>query len=304
VFISPLRALANEFYEKVNDSSVLYSSGDDIPLNKNIVTTVEQVSSSFWDHIDLNNTIFILDEIHLFYKWGKSFREKLFMFLEDLYSKEASTILLTATLEDHLLEEMRLDLQRNYSQVLIADKGNMQIKNLPQKRYDLTNFRYSLRPLVTHHYFKTNNSLLIFCKYRSEVAQLERYFSKFLDNVLGCVGGEVDDFCQKLKKVQGKCLIISTTCLSHGVNLPKISKIFFTYKVDDFSLYLQMTARGGRSGEVFDIYSINEDISWKNQLLQFPRLKCDVILGKIRLSYEIGRNCFKQKFSQIKRPYL
>jgi ATP-dependent DNA helicase RecQ len=304
VFISPLRALANEFHEKVKDSSVLYSSGDEIPLNQNLVTTVEQITSSFWDRIDLNNTVFVLDEIHLFYKWGKSFRERLFMFLEDLYSKEASTILLTATLEEHLLSEMKIDLKRNYTKILIIDKGNMQIKNLPQKRFDISYCRYSLKDLVMYHYFKSDDSVLIFCKYRSEVDQLQIYFSKYLNNVLGCVGGEVDEFCQKLKITKTKRLIISTTCLSHGVNLPKISKIFFTYKVQDSSLYLQMIARGGRCGEVFDIYSINEDISFKNQLLQLPRLKCEVILGKIRLSYEIGRNCFKQTFSQIKRPYL
>ena len=304
VFISPLRALANEFHEKVKESSILYASGDDIPANKNLVTTVEQVTSSFWDRIDLDNTVFVLDEIHLFYKWGKSFRERLFIFLEDLYSREASSILLTATLEDYLLDEMIIDLKRNYEKALIIDKGNMQIKHLPRKRYDISYFRYSLKDLVCYHYFKSEDSVLIFCKYRAQVDQLQKYFSKYLNNVLGCVGGEVDEFCQKLKKTSTKRLIISTTCLSHGVNLPKISKIFFTYKVEDSSLFLQMTARGGRCGEVFDIYSINENISFKKQLLQFPRLKCEVILGKIRLSYEIGRNCFKQKFSQIKRPYL
>ncbi len=300
IFISPLRALANEFYEKVSETTMLYSAGDLIPEGSNVVTTVEQTGPSFWSQIDISNSVFVLDEIHLFYKWGDSFREKLIMFVEDLYSMQASVLLLTATVENSLFYRMKRDLERNYENALIVDRGNMQLKNYPRFYYSLANFKYKVKPLILHHFFTAENSVLVFCKYRQEVEDLAKYFSSFIPHVLSCVGGEVDKFCWELKNTNGKALIISTTCLSHGVNLPKISKIFLTYQVEENAMYLQMLGRGGRKGEVFDIYGFNHQLLIKDKIKSNLRLNLEVLLGKMRVIYESRRNYFKQKFSQIK----
>jgi superfamily II DNA or RNA helicase len=74
---------------------------------------------------------------------------------------------------------------------------------------------------------------------------------------------------ERLKSQPNPDFIISTTVLSHGVNLPKIEKLFFTYKVENPDLWIQMVARGGRKGEEFQVFALEEPIglfwsSWKN----------------------------------------
>jgi hypothetical protein len=53
------------------------------------------------------------------------------------------------------------------------------------------------------------------------------------------------------------------------VNLPKLEKIFFTYKVSNIDFWIQMVARGGRKGEAYKVYALEKPFvlpwsQWKN----------------------------------------
>jgi superfamily II DNA/RNA helicase len=100
---------------------------------------------------------------------------------------------------------------------------------------------------------------LIFCKYRSEVDKRTKLLKAQGYIVLSCIGGEASKFVEELKLHPHIDFIVATSVVSHGVNLPNISRIYFTYKVDNIDFYLQMIGRGGRDGSRFDIHTFNRD---------------------------------------------
>src|SRR5690606_2006907 len=103
------------------------------------------------------------------------------------------------------------------------------------------------------------NTILLFCKYRSEVEEYTKKYSQKY-SLLSCVGGETKDFSLSLANSEAAPkLIIATTCLSHGVNLPLIARIYFTYLVEDLDFYTQMVGRGGRKGEVFEVHCLEKE---------------------------------------------
>jgi superfamily II DNA or RNA helicase len=69
---------------------------------------------------------------------------------------------------------------------------------------------------------------------------------------------------ERLKAHPHPDYIISTTVLSHGVNLPDISKIYFLYVVENLDFWIQMTARGGRRGERYQVFALERptDLNW------------------------------------------
>jgi superfamily II DNA or RNA helicase len=53
---------------------------------------------------------------------------------------------------------------------------------------------------------------------------------------------------------EGVHLIFSTTVLSHGVNLPPVRWIVFSYEEKNEAIFLQMRGRGGRRGQDFGVF--------------------------------------------------
>src|SRR5690606_22468385 len=90
---------------------------------------------------------------------------------------------------------------------------------------------------------------LIFCQYRTEVFQWEKELNENGFSCIPCVGGESKYMAKRLQENPRPDFIVATTVLSHGVNLPEIKKIYFTYKVSNIDFWVQMVARGGRKGE-------------------------------------------------------
>jgi superfamily II DNA or RNA helicase len=62
--------------------------------------------------------------------------------------------------------------------------------------------------------------------------------------------------------------IIATTVLGHGVNLPLIKRVFFLYPVKNPDFWLQMVARGGRRGESYSVFALENPIG-----IRFSRFK-------------------------------
>lgn len=283
VFIFPLRALCDEVYLSALRFNILainmrnrkdFEQLNDIDYSL-IVTTPELLS--FCENIE--NHIFILDEFHLFYYWGDTFRERMYEVYMEVISESVPILFLTATLGDELKSRLILELELNYESIHQINIGNQKLKNIPERIfYYPICFRSWMREDFL--YSKQRGTAIIFCKYRKEVKALELELKGMGKRVISCVGGEAQEFVEVLSKALSPYdFIIATSVVSHGVNLPNIKTIYFNYEVENLDFYLQMLGRGGRDGDCFDVHVQNANY--------FSPL--DIILG-------MGR-CLLKRFS-------
>jgi len=270
IFVSPLRALADEFYLKVIKyyNTVLIRSGSDwgsiqeqLPFVKMVIVTPETYCFKSIANIS-KKKIFVLDEFHLFYYWGDSFRERLREFYENIVSDETCSILsLTATMKNEYLDRWKAETDLNFEVGLVIDQGNQQLKNNPVKTVYFNRFmrKKIQRDIQVYLLSHKRLTVLIFVKYRSEVDYWKNFYQEMGYQCLGCKGGEASLFIDQLRVQPSPDIIIATTVLSHGVNLPKIGRIYFLYPVLNKDFWIQMTGRGGRKGEAYQCFTMDKD---------------------------------------------
>jgi superfamily II DNA or RNA helicase len=272
LFIFPLRALCDE----VEASSLSFGikslnlrTNDDFKSigqkeYKLIISTPEMIKCA--DPF-IQNFVVILDEFHLFYYWGDTFRERMLNMYFELTSYSIPVIFLTATLGVELKERLSIELKSNYKNIYFMDFGNQKIKNYPSevyfyprklKNWLLDDIKFSKKKGVT----------LLFCKYRSEVQEWKGLLESMDYSVLSCVGGEAAEFVVSLNNSENPDFIVATSVVSHGVNLPNITQIYFTSIIENLDFYIQMIGRGGRSGEEFKIHVFNRDYFSRAQLFK------------------------------------
>ena len=271
LFIFPLRALCDEVEISAQNMSIdvlnIRSNKDLKVLNSKkfqlVVSTpelLENGSELFQDYL------IVLDEFHLFYYWGDSFRERMLSMYFEFTSFGLPIIFLTATLSNELKLRLEKELEFNYENIHHLNMGNQKLKNLPSnllfyprflKKWLRDDFMFSKKVGIS----------LVFCQYREEVKQCEKQLKKLGHTVLSCIGGEASDFVNKLNHTENIDFIVATSVVSHGVNLPNISKVYFTFDVKNIDFYLQMVGRGGRAGEKFELHTFNNNYFSKNQLL-------------------------------------
>lgn len=212
-------------------------------------------------------SVVIFDEWHLLFYWGDSFREKMWQAFYHLADECEFMIGLTATFNQEIAGRVRE--WNHFDQFIWLDTGNQQLKYRP---CEITRF---ITDRLHRDFIKLQSpqkTQLIFCQFREEVRQWEKELREEGFRVLGCVGGETAVFSEKLNE-QHPDFIVSTTCLSHGVNLPVIEAVHFTYRVDNLDFWIQMSARGGRDGSSFKVY-------------------CSYLLAEVGLNFwtNLGRN--------------
>lgn len=258
IFISPLKALVNEQREVL--SKFVY----DGPLlkfskakEKIFLCTPESFLKGKGSNLNAKDIIIIWDEFHLLDSWGSTFRPTLWEVFYLLASKNYSFLALTATLENSFTQFLNSVIPLNFSDSAILDYGNYTFKNRPQKIIKVLHKNILYDNLKGLKKSSSEGKTIIFCAYRNEVEYVSRFLEQENIKSLSCVGGETDKFAQELKKDPNYDVIVSTSCLSHGVNLPKISKVFITYNVERRADWFQMVGRGGRRGECFSVYSLN-----------------------------------------------
>lgn len=270
VFVSPLRALANEFYlatvEAIPQTFVVHSNKEFAQLVTNnidyrlLIVTPEVFKCSKIK----KDSIFIWDEFHLNYYWGDSFRAS----LEELYYEVASEyrplLKLTATMSQEHLARWYMEMQLNYEKFLCINIANQCLKNSAQNYYYYPRWLQKKLWQSLELDLKLNRTgiTLVFCRYRQQVDRVVEHFQKKGYQVLGCKGGETKDFGTNLAKfnqLKGARLdmIVATTAISHGVNLPEIHRIYFSYKVLNRDFWIQMVGRGGRKGEKFQVHTMD-----------------------------------------------
>lgn len=244
--ISPLRALANECLSKWGSTCV--------------VMTPEE-----WMKKGKSSRIIILDEFHLYFYWGDSFRPQMWEAFYEMVERAELVIFLTATLTLEMREEIKM-FNCHFDQITWIDHGNQQLKNKPHKYYKAYSINWIEKYLL--NLSSPTGVSLIFCAYRSDVLKWEKLLKSKGHSVWTCVGGEASLFSLKVQSERPPKFIVATTVLSHGVNLPNISRIFFLYPVKNLDFWIQMVARGGRRGEKFEVFALEnpEGIKW-NKLL-------------------------------------
>jgi superfamily II DNA helicase RecQ len=266
--ISPLRALADECRAKWQE-------------NITVMTPEEWLGKKVFPEI------VIFDEFHLFFYWGDSFRPLMWEMFFEISLKTQTTFLLTATLSLAMREEVA-GFATQFDSVTWHDHGNQILKFRPARYLKVPSRQWLLKHIKNTH--KNKEVKLIFCKYRQEVFRLEEELTKDGFSCISCVGGESKFMAQKLEKNPRPDFIIATTVLSHGVNLPDIKSIFFLYEVQNLDFWIQMVARGGRRGESYEVYALEEprDLKW----------------NRVQNFFVILWLSFKQKFSGQSFPFL
>lgn len=274
IYISPLRALANEVFGnlKKREEKYIFLAGGDQKLQDVykaflngrrgfLVTTIELLTEDFIEelyHLE-QKVLFVLDEFHLFYHWGESFRPLLHDRFLCILNHEFPILGVTATMDENVMNSLKKDLVYYQDFWVHLDYGNHLLHRTPQKSLCY----HGLKPNYIHKAFwrelrqkKNEHIFLYFCAYRSQVDELVARARRQGFRALGCVGGEVEIFLTELDKNEGKIdCIFSTTTLSHGVNLPEIKKVFIDYEVKNYDFWLQMIGRGGRQGSDYEVYS-------------------------------------------------
>lgn len=260
-FLFPLRALCEEVYLQAHARKIecinLKTKEDFEIVHKAqprlVITTPEML-----DHVidSMEEYTFIFDEAHLFFYWGDCFRQKLLEIYYDILSRSQPVFFLSATMGSSLKSRLASDLEYNYQNIFHLDFGNQILKNLPTKIYYYPKFmKLWLDDEI--HYGKVDGVQVIFCEFRNQVKDIREQLEKRGHRVLSCVGGQAKEFSEKLNTGLIPDFIVATSVISHGVNLPMISKVFFLYEVENLDFYLQMVGRGGRAGDSFEIHTLN-----------------------------------------------
>lgn len=291
IFVSPLRALAVEVYEKLKEQKNTYWLGniennggtrEEVCLNfltkkkAILIATVEILSDEFLEMIANEETpiLFVFDEFHLFYSWGESFRPILHDKFLGVLNTEHPVIGLSATVNENILQTLKNDLEFHHDYWVHLNYGNLELFRPPAK----INFFGGHEKRVLDRAFrreiqKKNQEqvYLMFCSLRAEVESRMEWAERNGLKALGCVGGEVEKFQKELQQTEGKVdCIFSTVALSHGVNLPEISKVFINYEVSDYDFWLQMVGRGGRRGSPYEVYTFDKfHLDKKDQIVKY-----------------------------------
>ena len=285
VFISPLKALNLEFSDRLRGHGVevfLVSSKrelrercQDILHGQVIILSYEHIVGEFIQCLENNPQKFFLvfDEFHLLFQWGSSFRPQLWESFYQLAETGQSCLALSATVDKEILYEMKQSFLSCFQRVQVVDQGNFELLNPPTKIYGMRGTRDMLIHLRKN--LDQGRRCLVFLPYRSCVRQLMVDLSSQGWEVLSCVGGEALAFRQALKSRGEKRVdvILSTSVLSHGVNLPTIDALFIAYREVSESLWWQMVGRGGRKqGESYRLYCMNfYRVRWWKRMVAWLR---------------------------------
>jgi superfamily II DNA or RNA helicase len=270
VLIVPLRALAEELI-KNQWQTIHYNCWDkdfriDEFLTKGglLIVTPEKFLKLLnkdprFDDLDF---MVIWDEWHLNSIWGEAFRPMLLELQYYFWAHSCPQIGLTATLS--LEDQQWLWELRYLLQIKIISYGNFELKKPPTShQIILNNYSHWLELKILRLSLMKNTKVLIFVKYRQEVDRWVKLLQVKKIESLGCKGGETKEFIQRLVVQPQTKVIITTTALSHGVNLPSFTHICFTYVEDSPTFWLQMVARGGRRGEAYELVEMKKN-TWKS----------------------------------------
>lgn len=275
LYISPLRALANEVVGALGDHPGLCQTNGKLtrdawqrwareaPYARILVVTPEQLPEGIWEELAtiVPEAVIVWDEVHLVSLWGESFRSKL---LEQWWGYSASGLAgvgLSATVDASLREFLQESLAGLDCDWLEGDAGNFGFKQKPRYRF----LPLSWMPtLLQDQLPDSSGNTLLFCPYRQQVDHWVRLLREQGLSVVGCKGGETADFQMRLTEVSFPVVIVATSCLSHGVNLPSLERVVLLYRETHPAMLHQMLTRGGRKGEAYEVWCPWKPLHWRH----------------------------------------
>lgn len=243
--------------------------------------------------------VVIFDEYHLHFYWGDTFRPLMWEVFYALSASAELTILLTATLSEMMKEEIN-HYQANFNDIFWIDHGNQRLKTAPVRYLKAPSKKWLETAILDD---ETSGIKLIFCQYRQEVHRWEKLLTQRGFRVWSCVGGEAKEMRLKMAQTTRPDFIVSTTVLSHGVNLPRLSRIYFLYSLENIDFWIQMVARGGRQGEAYQVMALENPhgIKWNSWLNSLAILW---ISFRMKLNSQLRQidQCFLKDSSSTKFP--
>lgn len=265
IFISPLRSIVEELSQR----PMVYTFGgkdknqivdDFIKLNDSAVLAItpESIGEQLLLRLLSNNFLFVIDEFHLVFDWGESFRERLINFTEELIFHHQRILALSASIDKHHIEKISHILKYSDYETYLLDVGNYKFNNNPKNFKTRYFFKSTLFFMLFFKvlFFKKER-MIIFVKTRRDVFLLQEKFREYGVSSQTCIGGEVSDF-SKIERVKNPRIIISTSALSHGVNFKAMTSVFVLFKPCQ-NLEFQMFGRGGRFGEEYRVYGLRSE---------------------------------------------
>jgi superfamily II DNA helicase RecQ len=203
---------------------------------------------------------------------------------------------MTATFNEAELKIFTNELFNSFDQIYFVNAGNQQIKTMPTKKYFYGKNKRSLFYRRLWGNLNNGKTKILFCKKRSEVDWWRQKLKKEKTSALFCLGGAVGEFQEALKNCPKPEIIICTSALSHGVNLPEIQEVYLGYHIANIDFYWQMVGRAGRRGEKFVLHTFNcEQFNRQQRILSFfDHLFFDIL----------GDLLCKQKWKEFYSPRL
>lgn len=258
--LSPLRALANE-------------CRNSFPENVLVMTPEE------WMGKKIFTEVLIVDEFHLWFYWGDTFRPLMWEVFYEL-SQSTLTVLLTATMNEKMKKEIDL-MASQFDRMTWYDFGNQRLRYRPKKYVRAPSRNWLLDFIFLEK--KGAHTNLIFCAFRQEVVKLGATLEDHGFKVWTCVGGEANALSLKVQSEAPPDFIVCTSVLSHGVNLPTLKRVYLFHEVSNEDFWIQMVARGGRRGESFEVFALEKPvgIKWNQGInllaIQFLSLKMKLL---------------------------
>lgn|GEM_PF-667133 len=234
--------------------------------------------------------IFFIDEFHLIFKWGEIFRPMLLEFIYWISERKGVVIGLSGTLKNFKDGPWGKYIELGFENNFFFDFGDGELRFPPKACHIISNTTFSFlqcRWMILARILFSKDKIiegttLVFLPTRNLVDSWLEFFEKFLKlapfekfkavHCLAVKGGEIGEFQKILGSNQDDLvglqklrIILSTSVLSHGVNLPPVRLVVIPYAVQDFEIWLQMVGRGGRDGGGHEVFSLLPRCN-KNQL--------------------------------------
>ena len=316
LYVSPLRALANEVIAALGAHAGLMqlSEGNSRDIWQRwsqsseqaciLVVTPEQLGDFSWPALAqlAPNAVIVWDEIHLIPLWGYAFRDRLLEQWWGYCESGLSGVGLTATADHEFQNFLQDSLSGQQWEIIHGDAGNFTFKTTPLQIFLPLSW---LNTLLCEVLQQQKDNTLVFCAHRDEVDQWVELCRQQGVQAIGCKGGETATFSEKLMTAKGPVAIFSTSCLSHGVNLPKLGRVVLLYQESCPAMVHQMMTRGGRQGEDYQVWQLGTI----KQLLTGPILKWGwrVMVAQLWLFvgewwHGAGRTCNPDYSSKRARP--
>lgn len=265
IFISPLRSIIEEISSRQNVLSFNDLENKEQTIkkfcekkNSNILAlTPESLEPKLLNKLLDKNFLFVFDEFHLFYDWGESFRPRLLDFFEEILFNHERILGLSASIDLHHKIKIEEAVANSFYKVFFLDVGNYKFNISPKNLKHCYFYLWQIKVLIYFYcLIYRDQKKIIFVKRRKDVFILQEKFRELGLRSSVCLGGQVRRFCAE-EKVNESKIIISTSALSHGVNLHGVRHVFLLFKPQE-NIEFQMFGRGGRFGESFKVYGVKK----------------------------------------------